>query len=98
MQQLDPSDPGLTPPFEWGIPMHERGDTIARYTYDAVAERSRLVFVRSILLENGEEVYLDEGPWDGYLAELVIADIGVDASIPRGIGRVPVLRARLVRE
>ena len=41
-------------------------------------------------------VYLDEGPLDRYLAELVLADIGIDASIPRGLGRVRVERAELV--
>ena len=54
-------------------------------------------YVRSFIKENDELVYLDEGPWDRYLAELVIADIAVDASIPRGIGRVPVERAILIR-
>lgn len=57
---------------------------------------AELWVVRTILIENGEEVYLDEGPWDRVLAELILADIGVDASIPRGVGRVAVLRARLV--
>jgi len=52
--------------------------------------------VRSYFVENGEVVFLDEGPWDRFLAELVLADIGVDASIPRGLGRVNVLRAKLV--
>lgn len=56
----------------------------------------RLYWVRSILIEDGERVRLDEGPWEQYLAELVLADIGIDASIPRGIGRVPVHSARLV--
>lgn len=45
---------------------------------------------------DGELVYLDEGPLDRYLAELVLADIGIDASIPRGLGRVRVERAELV--
>jgi len=52
--------------------------------------------VRSILMEDGNEVYLDEGPWERYLAELVLADIGVDASIPRGIDRARVFRARII--
>ena len=52
--------------------------------------------VRSVIVERGVEIDFDEGPWDRHLAELVLADIGIDASIPRGIGRVPVLRARLV--
>lgn len=54
-------------------------------------------FVRTFFREHGELVYLDEGPWDRYLAELVIADIAIDASIPRGLGRVTVERAVLVR-
>lgn len=41
-------------------------------------------------------VYLDEGPFDRILAELVIADIGVDGTIPRGLDRVRVERAILV--
>ena len=53
-------------------------------------------YVRSWFREHDELVYLDEGPWDRYLAELVLADIGIDASIPRGIGRVTVERAVLV--
>jgi hypothetical protein len=53
-------------------------------------------YVRTFFREGGELVYLDEGPWDRYLAELVIADIGVDGSIPRGLERVRVERAILV--
>ncbi len=57
---------------------------------------SELWFVRSWLCEDGREVSLDEGPFDRHLAEIVLADIGVDASIPRGLTRVPVERASLV--
>jgi hypothetical protein len=53
-------------------------------------------YVRSVLIENDREVFLDEGPFDRWLAELVLADIGIDATIPRGLGRVTVLRACLV--
>jgi hypothetical protein len=56
----------------------------------------RLWAVRSYLVENDEEVYLDEGPWEYYLASLVLADIGIDASIPRGVSRARVTRAQLV--
>ena len=52
--------------------------------------------VRSVLIEQGEEVRLDEGPWDRYLAELVLADIGIDASIPRGLDRARVYRAKVI--
>jgi hypothetical protein len=52
--------------------------------------------VRSYILENGEEVHLDEGPWDRCLAELILADIGIDATIPRGLGRAEVRHARIV--
>lgn len=52
--------------------------------------------VRSFIIEHGREVFVDEGPWDRYFAELVLADIGVDASIPRGLGRVSVLRAIII--
>ncbi len=55
-----------------------------------------LWYVRIYFLENEELVYLDEGPWDRYLAELVLVDIGIDATIPRGAGRVQVERAILV--
>jgi hypothetical protein len=55
-----------------------------------------LWYVRTFFHEEGLQVHLDEGPWERYLAELVLADIGVDASIPRGIGRVTVDRAVLV--
>ena len=55
-------------------------------------------YVRSFFIENGEVVALDEGPWDRTFAELIIADIGVDASIPRGIGRQDVLRSIIVHE
>ena len=55
-------------------------------------------YVRSFFIENGVEVALDEGPWDHTLAELIIADIGVDASIPRGLDRQKVERAILIPE
>jgi hypothetical protein len=55
-----------------------------------------LWFVRSRLLENGIEAILDEGPLDRWHAELLLADIGIDASIPRGLGRVQVVSASLV--
>ena len=57
-----------------------------------------LWYVRSYFWEAEHEVFVDEGPWERTLAELVIADIGVDASIQRGIGRVTVTRAILVAE
>ena len=57
---------------------------------------SEMYVVRTYFRENGELVYLDEGPWDHYLAELVLADIGIDASIPRGMDRVVVERAIIV--
>lgn len=53
-------------------------------------------YVRTYFVESGSLVWLDEGPFDRYFAELVLADIGIDASIPRGLGRVRVLRALLV--
>jgi hypothetical protein len=57
-------------------------------------------YVRSFMFEGEaprqQYVYIDEGPWDRYLAEMVLADIGVDGTIPRGIGRVRVERAILV--
>ena len=58
---------------------------------------SELWYVRSFFEEGGELVFLDEGPWDYTLASLVLADIGIDASIPRSLKRVTVKRARLVR-
>ena len=53
-------------------------------------------FVRTFFYEDDALVYLDEGPLDRYFAELVIADIGVDGTIPRGLDRVRVERAVLV--
>lgn len=53
-------------------------------------------YVRSWFRENNQPVYLDEGPFDLYFAELVLADIGIDASIVRGLGRVQVERAVIV--
>lgn len=53
-------------------------------------------YVRTYFREGASLVFMDEGPWERYLAELVLADIGVDASIPRGLGRVQVERAILV--
>ena len=55
-------------------------------------------YVRTFFYEDGALVYLDEGPFDRYFAELVIADIAQDASILRGLGRVRVERAVLVAE
>jgi len=54
-------------------------------------------FVRTFFMEGEDLVFLDEGPWDRWLAELVLADIGIDASIPRGLGRITVLSAILVK-
>ena len=53
---------------------------------------------RNFFTEEDEPVCLDEGPWSRELAELVLADIGIDASIERGLGRVRVERAVLVAE
>ena len=55
-------------------------------------------YVRSFFRENETLVYLDEGPLDRYFAELVLADIGVDGTIPYGLDRVRVERAILVAE
>ena len=55
-----------------------------------------LLYVRTFFREHGSLVFLDEGPLERYLAELLIADIGLDATIPRGLGRVVVERAVLV--
>jgi hypothetical protein len=55
-------------------------------------------YVRSFFREEDTLVYLDEGPLDRYFAELVLADIGVDGTIPRGLDRVRVERAILVAE
>ena len=52
--------------------------------------------VRCRLIEAGQVVVHEIGPLDRYLAELVIADIGVDGQIPRGLAWVRVLSARLV--
>jgi hypothetical protein len=41
-------------------------------------------------------VYDDAGPFDRVLAELVLADIGIDGTMARGLGRVRVERAILV--
>jgi len=55
-----------------------------------------MVYVRTYFREHGELVHLDEGPLERWLAELLIADIGVDGTIPRGLDRVTVERAVLV--
>jgi len=57
-----------------------------------------MFYVRSTFIEQGQRVHLHEGPWDHSLAEVILADIGVDASIPRGIGRQQVLSAVIVPE
>ena len=57
---------------------------------------SELWAVRCRILEDGRVVPYEDGPFDRYLAELVIADIGIDAKIPRGLTWVDVLSARLV--
>ena len=53
-------------------------------------------YVRSFFREEDTLVYLDEGPLDRYFAELVLQDIGVDGTIPRGLDRGRVERAVLV--
>ena len=60
-----------------------------------------LFYVRSFFWEETlpglfELVYADEGPWDHFFAECVLMDVRVDASVPRGLGRVTVERAILV--
>lgn len=52
--------------------------------------------VRTFFFEDGALVFLDEGPFDRVLAELVLADIGIDGTISRGLRRVRVERAILV--
>jgi hypothetical protein len=60
-------------------------------------ERPPLWYVRSFFREGDNLVFLDEGPWDHFLATCVLFEIGVqDATIPRGLGRVTVERAVLV--
>jgi len=59
--------------------------------------KDRLYYVRSYFIEENELVHLDEGPWEYYLAMLVISDIGIDASVPRGLGRVQVVKAKLIQ-
>ena len=54
-------------------------------------------YVRTYFIEDGLMVYLDEGPFDRYLAELVLADVGIDGTIARGLDRVRVERAILIR-
>ena len=53
-------------------------------------------YVRTYFTEDGTLVYLDEGPFDRFLAELVLADIGIDGTISRGLDRIRVERAILV--
>lgn len=65
------------------------GEPIGRY--------NGLFYVRTFLLEPHEDQpYLDQGPWDRPLAELVLADIGVDASFPLDGRRLTVTRAHLI--
>lgn len=61
-----------------------------------MSEFIQLWMVQMTLEEDGVDVVLTEGPWDRNLAESVIADIGVDASIAHGLGRVNVKEAILV--
>lgn len=56
-----------------------------------------LWYLRTYFYENEELVYLDEGPLDWFLVNVLLSDIGMDASIPRGIGRVKVERAVPIR-
>jgi hypothetical protein len=53
-------------------------------------------YVRSFLFEWDVSVHTDDGPFDRYFAELVLADIGIDGTIQRGLDRVRVERAILV--
>ena len=54
-----------------------------------------LFYVRSFP-RSGNPPYIDEGPWDHYLAGLVLAHIGVDAHAVLDEQRVAVERAFLV--
>lgn len=78
------------------LPLYMQGDAEATYTYDRDVELARRYAVRSILIEHDQLVHLDEGPWDGYFAMLVTTDNGVDASIPRGLGRARVYRSIII--
>lgn len=58
-----------------------------------------MFYVRYLIIENDDVASLYEGPVDYYFATLLIADVGVDASIPRGLlSRAPVIAARIVPE
>ena len=46
--------------------------------------------------ENGVEVYDDVGPWDHYLAELVLLDLNTFPYWHRGLTDVTVRRAKIV--
>lgn len=53
-------------------------------------------YVRYFIREYGELTHLDLGPLDHYLAELLIADVGVDGTVQHGLMRVAVERAVII--